>query len=336
MNSIDFVFRIMLAELGQRIAELPDCKFDTEGRFVPVTVKGRRYWYFDMRGARGGSVRKYVGPDSDETVRQLVTQFRELKTDASARRKIVRMLTRDAKLPAPNPLAGKIIRGLAEAGIFRRGCVLIEQNAYECFAAFLGVELPKVPWENNRAGISMISHAAGDAVTVEEVLKTFDRSFAREDRAGKRQGNVLFVNNSGFSIELAAATLMTAYLVEDPAAAVMLYKSGIVVTVPRPERYAVHELMMSARAGGNQGSSEREYFRTRALVIMQAMLSVRRQMDLAEAYEAAWNRNDTWRGFIERGIKLIDDMHLRTSILEGLTQGMKDIGHDPAQSRPLD
>jgi hypothetical protein len=59
-------------------------------------------------------------------------------------------------------------------------------------------------------------------------------------------------------------------------------------------------------------------------------LGVGRQADLAKAFEAAWSRNDTWKELIERGMTLIDDIDLRTRILEGLTQGMQDIGHDPA------
>ena len=104
---------------------------------------------------------------------------------------------------------------------------------------------------------------------------------------------MVLVNNDGFRIALVAPTLLTAYLIEDPAKSVMLYKSGIEVMIPRPERFAIHELMMSARAGEEISIQERDFSRARALVVMEALLSVRRQADLAEAYEAAWNRNDT-------------------------------------------
>ncbi len=329
MKDIDLVFRTVLAELAQRIAMAPSSEFDPEGRFVPVTVKGRRYWYFDSRGARGGKVRKYVGPD-DETVRRMVTNFRELKNDAGARRKLVSMLRREANLPAPDPLAGKIIRDLAEAGIFRGDCILIERNAYQCFAAYMALQLPPVPWESNQADISLSIHAAADIVTVRDILRYADPSFAPGSPAGARQGDVRLANKDGFRIELVVPTLLGAYLVEDPVRTVMLYKSGVEVTIPRPERYAIHELMMSARAGGDDGVHDQEYRRRRALVIMQALLSVRRQADLAEAYEVAWSRNDTWRGLIKRGITLIDDAHVRTRIVEGLTLGMKAMGYDPA------
>ena len=330
MKPIDFIFQIVLAELAQRIAEAPESEFDTEGRFVPVAVKGRRYWYFDWRGARGGKVRKYVGPDDNETVRRTVAQFREQKDDASARRKIVRTLTREANLPAPDPFVGKIIRSLSEAGLFRGACVLLEQNAYRCFAANLGVELPRVSWGSKQTGISLSIHAASDIVTVRDILRSADQSFTPESATGVRQGDVSLVNNDGFRIALVAPTLLTAYLVEDPAKSVMLYKSGIEVMIPRPERFAIHELMMSARAGEEISIQERDFSRARALVVMEALLSVRRQADLAEAYEAAWNRNDTWRGLIERGLVLIDDTSVRARILEGLAHGMKDIGCDPA------
>lgn len=329
MKQIDFVYRTILAELAQRVTAAPSSAFDVEGRFVPVAVKGRRYWYFDHRGAGGGKVRKYVGPDDDETT-QTVAQFRALKDDARARRKMVRMLTREADLPAPDPLAGKIIRSLAEAGLFRRDCVLIERHAYACFTICLGMQLPQALWERTQTGICLCLHAAADIATVRDVLRSTDRSFAATSFSAARQGDVRFANEDGFWIELAAPTLLGAYLVEEPAKAVMLYNCGIEVTVPRPERYAIHELMMSARADADDGILVREYFRRRALVMMQALLGVGRQADLAEAFEAAWSRNDTWKELIERGMTLIDDMHLRSRILEGLTQGMQDIGHDPA------
>ena len=327
MRDIDFIFRTLSAELAQRVACAAESEFDTDGRFVPVTVKGRRYWYFDYRGARGSKVRTYVGPDDNETIRQTVAQFRDLKDGVCTRRKIVRMLTREANLPAPDPVTGRFIQRLAEAGLFKKDCVLIERNAYQCFAAYLGVQLPRVSWERKPPGICLSIRAAADIVTVQDVLKTADRSFAPEPYFSGRQGDVCFVNSEGFWIELAAPTLLGAYLVEEPTKTVILYKSGIEVTVPRPERYALHELMMSARADAD--FPVREYSRERALAVMQALLDVRHQADLAEAYEAAWDRNDTWRGLIERGIASIDDIDLQARILEGLTRGLKEIGHDP-------
>ena len=50
MKEIDLVYRTMFAELGQRSL---DAAFETDfplgGRFVNVPVKGRSYWYFDLR-----------------------------------------------------------------------------------------------------------------------------------------------------------------------------------------------------------------------------------------------------------------------------------------------
>ncbi|MBB3149616.1 hypothetical protein FHS21_006070 [Phyllobacterium trifolii] len=330
MKQIDFVFRTLLAELAQRIAHTPESELDTNGRFVPLSVKGRRYWYFDAAGFRGGKVRKYVGPDEDEAVRQTVTRFKELKEDANARRKIVRMLVREANLPAPDPFAGKIIRSIADAGQFRSNCVLLERYAYQCFAAFLGVQLPMVPWDSNEKAIGFSIRTNADIVALRDILRSADRSFAPETFSGIRQGDVRFVNANGFRIELAAPTLLTAYLVEDSAKSVVLYKSGVEVTIPRPERYAVHELIMSARPVEDDNVLDREHSRMRALAVIEGMLCARRQADLAEAYEAAWTRNDSWKALIERGITLIDDMQRRTRILEGLTQGMKDIGCDPS------
>ncbi len=68
MKEIDLVYRTMFAELGQRSLDAAfeiDCPLG--GRFVVVPVKGRSYWYFDLR-SDGKVTRRYVGPQDDPEI----------------------------------------------------------------------------------------------------------------------------------------------------------------------------------------------------------------------------------------------------------------------------
>lgn len=65
------------------------------GRFVPVTVKDRRYWYFDQPTGEGKQARRYVGPADDQEITKRVETFKEIKDHAKARRKLVVTLTRE-------------------------------------------------------------------------------------------------------------------------------------------------------------------------------------------------------------------------------------------------
>jgi hypothetical protein len=57
-----------------------DAAFPPNGSFVAVTVKGRRYWYYQYGAAdaTGRQPRKYVGPDN-ETTAKLVAQHRAVQ-----------------------------------------------------------------------------------------------------------------------------------------------------------------------------------------------------------------------------------------------------------------
>jgi hypothetical protein len=96
-----------------------DAAFPPNGSFVPVTVKGRRYWYYQYGAtdATGHQPRKYVGPDN-ETTAKLVVRHGAIKSSYRQRRSHIAALRRYGLLSPPDE-TGKILRGLAAAGVFR-------------------------------------------------------------------------------------------------------------------------------------------------------------------------------------------------------------------------
>ncbi|MGF6177160.1 hypothetical protein ABIE33_005480 [Ensifer sp. 4252] len=106
------IYQTMLAELGQRSLDAAwTADFPPQGRFTPVTVKARRYWYFDIPDGHGGKTRRYVGPADDPEISKRVADFQAQKDDLRARRRLVTTLTREGGMIAPDKMSGDIVAG---------------------------------------------------------------------------------------------------------------------------------------------------------------------------------------------------------------------------------
>jgi hypothetical protein len=143
IKQIDLMFRTMVAELQQRAFDDDWAEdFPPSGRFVPVAVDGRRYWYFDQPDGEGRQRRRYVGPADDPLIAKRVETFKGEKSDYKARRKFVSTLTREAGLIAADRFTGDVIQALAKAGLFRLRGILVGTVAFQSYSAYLGIRLP--------------------------------------------------------------------------------------------------------------------------------------------------------------------------------------------------
>jgi hypothetical protein len=132
---IDITYQTLYSELVQRsLDESFTSEFSSNGRFVAVEVKGKKYWYFDTpKREGGGQDRRYVGPVDDPEITKRVEAFKDLK----GRRRLVSALTREASLPRPLSMTGQVVEELAKAGFFRLRGVLVGTVAYQCYSAAL-------------------------------------------------------------------------------------------------------------------------------------------------------------------------------------------------------
>jgi len=87
------------------------------------------------------------------------------------------------------------------------------------------------------------------------------------------------------------------FLIYEPERSVLLYKGGIPVTIPRSERYAVHKLIVSA-GRKDQVKSAKDTLQAATLI---EVLASRRPMELANAWDVAWNTGPRWREKLEAG-----------------------------------
>src|SRR4051812_15571172 len=183
LQRLDISYQTLYSELVQRSLDASfTSEFSSRGRFVPVAVKGKKYWYFDTPKAdAAGQDRRYIGPADDPEITQRVEAFKDLKADLKGRRRLVSTLTREAYLPRPLLMAGQVIEQLAKAGFFRLRGVLVGTVAYQCYAAVLGRRLDAAAMQTGDVDFAQfheISVAVGDSLPpILEVLRQVDPTF---------------------------------------------------------------------------------------------------------------------------------------------------------------
>jgi hypothetical protein len=93
------------------------------------------------------------------------------------------------------------------------------------------------------------------------------------------------------------------YLIADPISAVALYRSGILVRIPRPERYAIHKLIVAQRRQtGNLAKRRKDLAQAAALI---KALAEDRPSELRQAYQTAMDAGPEWRATICTSLEMM-------------------------------
>lgn len=87
------------------------------------------------------------------------------------------------------------------------------------------------------------------------------------------------------------------YLIAEPIRAIAIYRSGVLVQIPRPERFAIHKLIVADRRRGGPDQAKSRKDRGQAAFLI-SILAEDRPDDLREAYEDALSRGQRWRNRI--------------------------------------
>ena len=313
LPKLPLAHRAMMAELLQGCMEARfDEQFPDAGRFYKATVKGRSYWYFVPSGS--SPQRVYVGPADDPDITERVERFREIKAAAKERRMLVRSLLA-AGLPRPSPQVGDVVEALGRNGLFQQGGVLVGPPAFPCYSAYLGVRLPTAAVRTGHvhpARAPAVSMAVeGSLSRMIETLRTVDLSFQPIPEIGPRGRSVRVRNEQGFEVEFLIANRGGKpepgldFLVREPVRSVMLHQTGVPVTIPAPERYAVRGLI---RVGmrGDDGQQEARTDLAQPGILITALHQEQRLSDIGEVFLEAWDRGARWREALVAGCRRLD------------------------------
>ncbi len=292
---------------------------DIRGTPTRIERNGKTYWYDTYRV--GSDVRKsYIGEDN-EVLRERMQRIGDLRGRREERRKsrsrLIRLLRAEGFLGV-DAATGSFLHALASAGVFRLGGTLVGTQAFRFYEGELGIRLTVDQTAQTNdidiASFERLSLALEDVVSepLENVLKEFSFEQIPSLEPGKTwrwrqtssQTLVEFLTPS-FSEDEGLRPLPALgvhaqslhhlnYLIADPVPAAATYRDGVLVQIPRPERFAIHKLIVSDRRMGGPDSLKSVKDRMQAELLVDVLMADRPD-DLRDALEDALSRGRRWR-----------------------------------------
>jgi hypothetical protein len=320
-----------------------DIVLDIRGTPTRKEREGRAYWYDSYR--TGSKVHQtYLGEDTDE-LRERLGTIEALKANAvesqRLRSRLIRILRAEGFLSIDASMAS-LLAGLAKAGVFRLGGTIVGTIAFRLYEGELGIRygFDEAAQTNDLdiASFERLSLALKDIVSekLQKVLSDFafdpvpglDRDKTWRWRQTRGETLVEFLTPSFEEDEglrpLAALGVQAQslhhlnYLIAEPIKAAVPYRSGVLVQIPRPERFAIHKLIVADRRRDGSDSLKARKDRLQAEFLMAA-LAEDRPDDLREAWEDAIASGPRWQERLEASLAKAPDARARLAEVGALT-----------------
>jgi len=199
---------------------------------------------------------------------------------------------------------GQVISAMARAGVFRLGGTLVGTQAFRCYEGELGVRIgfdqAAMTDDVDIASFERLSLALEDRVDTPlaevfaqlkfDAVPSLDKGRVWKWRQTDRQTLVEFLTPSFEDDEglrelpalgVSAQSLhFLNYLIAEPIQVPLLYRAGVLVQVPRPERFAIHKLIVADRRRGGPDELKSRKDRAQAAFLIE-VLAEDRPEDLA-------------------------------------------------------
>lgn len=294
------------------------------------TRGGRGYVYDEYRVGKDKK-RRYIGEDTPE-LREMLDRAGELKAREKERQaertRLVRVLRAESYAGVDGG-TGALLANLARIGVFRLGGTVVGTIAFLLYEGVLGIRLAADGLARTDdldiASFRKLSLMLDDRVTEPIADALADLSFAPvpgmdADKVWKwsqtkRETLVEFLTPAfgdervrdlpALGVSAQALNHLN-FLIAEPIHAVVLYRSGVLVQVPRPERYAVHKMIVAERRRAGVDSLKSRKDRRQAELLIAA-LAEDRPDDLVEAWKAAWAEGPKWRDRMRKSLARMPD-----------------------------
>lgn len=313
MPSLPIPVQTSYQELLQRFRVAPSVSI--EGSLVRVEKSGRGYWVARRRvGDR--VTEEAIGPDTPEVLARVEAARAEQAAHRAWNERnaaLVAML-RAAGALTPDQETGKVLLALSRVGFFRAGGLLGGTHAFRLYPLLLGVEAPRS--EMSVTGdVDMLAPSHIRLLGPREALTSRLRAagLAFETRFGLEadtppklvvgdtveveilspvsRGGVRSYFHEGLQERVTALRFLEFSLI-DPVRQVSLYRGGVEVLIPAPERYALHKLIVAQlRQGPLRQKREKDLAQASWLL---EILAETRPYELWTAYKDLTSRGRAW------------------------------------------
>jgi hypothetical protein len=303
-----------------------------KGSFAKKTIKGETYLYWQASQPGGKTKQFYLGRRSP-VLEAMIRSFGRLKAEITPDLQRVDRLAAQLRAGGANLTDGasaRVIRSLAEAGLFEAGAVLVGTHAFVVLGNVLGVRwtsgLRTQDVDLASSVETDIDVAISDQETdVPSVLESLQMGFLPVPALNPRDPSTSFkVRGQALRLDLlcpkrgdsdrpvfiprfkAAAQPLEFldYLLEGPERALVVDGGAALVNVPPPARLAFHKLMVAAlRPVSFRTKSEKDLVQASEVL---AHLAMERPSDLTSAWRALIGRGKQWERTGRQGLALLE------------------------------
>jgi hypothetical protein len=333
MRRLPLETQTLYAELLERLTALDARRSigQAPGSFTAKTVRGQPYWYFQHSEPGGIQRQVYVGR-KDAALDSVVARYHEdraaLRDDTASVERLCAILRAGGVLVTDTPSA-RVLKALADAGVFHLGGVLVGTHAFVVLGNLLGAS-----WSGaalRTLDIDLAAHQTMDValppLTGEfpSVLDQLEMGFLPVPPLDPRQPSTSFkVRGAGLRVDvltpasgrsrtepvliprLRAAAQPLPFLdfvLEHPIRGAIVNGGGVLVNVPSPARFAFHKLIVAGeRDAAMHAKRDKDLHQAAQLL---ALLVDERPGDVRLAWDEIRKRGDGWQRRVTSGLKAL-------------------------------
>jgi hypothetical protein len=319
MRPVPLNVMTLYADLAQRLG-LQDVR---PASISTKTVDGRKYLYAVEKDGKARTQR-FLGPAESVSAQENAERIKRAAEQAKELRNTVTLL-KNARVPSPSLLLGRILEVVANAGLFNRGVTLVGTAAYQTYCCVVGSYLPAATLTTNDVDLSLAEFVASkEEERIGEILKRADPTiephwfaddklprvfktssgftvdFLTTLKRGKRSGEPVLVASLGCA---AVPLSFQEYPVEETIETVALYGRGVLVRVPAPIKFAVHKLIVAQRRAHAEVAKKQKDLR-QARELIDIFLETD-ESALQDALDEARARGKGWQRAINASLREI-------------------------------
>jgi hypothetical protein len=286
---------------------------ELKGSFAEKTIKGERYLYWQASQPGGKTRQFYLGrrtPTLERAVERLERQQEAIAPDLERVQRLAAQLRAGGANTADSASA-RVVRALAESGLFDAGAVLVGTHAFAVLGNVLGVRWVSGSVRTQDVDVASARDADIDVAVpdveadVPSVLEGLQMGFLPVPPLDAKQPSTSFkVRGQALRVDLlcpkrgaadapifikrfgAAAQPLAhlEYLLEKPERALFINGGAALINVPAPARFAFHKLLVAPlRPAAFQAKAEKDV--VQAAQVLEVLLEAR-PCDLAPAWES--------------------------------------------------
>lgn len=312
-------------------------KLSIEGSILQQKKAGRVYWIARKR-LGDKIVDKAIGPDGDDVRARVEIAKREHEIHKGWSRAAaadVAML-RAGRCLAPDMQTGRLLAAISKTGFFQAGGILGGAQAFRHYPLLLGVETTSISFAHTgdvdllaAQSVRLSGEGPGLAARIQEcgiemeavfglgpdqppkwrVGSTIELEFLSPAVRGGEQAN----QHPGLGERVQSLRYLE-YTLKNPIRAVSLYRTGVPILIPAPERYALHKLIVAQLRSGMFREKKAKDIRQAEWLI--DVLAERRPFELWQAWAELRRRGKKWKSLAERSLADLEQARLQLRDLD--------------------